>query len=87
LDGDMVAALRPWDRGRGLNRGQGKGASGHGRSGRGGGRPASAADEQEASREARLAAGLCVKHWSYGEAASSCMQPCSWQGNGGAGDN
>jgi hypothetical protein len=87
LDGDMVAALRPGDRGRGLNRGRGKGASGRGRGGRGGGRPASAADEPEASREARLAAGLCVKHWRYGEVASSCMQPCSWQGNGGARGN
>ncbi len=41
----------------------------------------------EASKEARLAAGLCIKHWIYGEAASSCEQPCSWQGNGGAGGN
>jgi hypothetical protein len=30
---------------------------------------------------------LCIKHWRYGEAASSCEQPCSWQGNGGAGGN
>jgi wyosine [tRNA(Phe)-imidazoG37] synthetase (radical SAM superfamily) len=29
------------------------------------------------SRDARLAAGLCIKHWRYGEAASSCVQPCS----------
>ncbi len=26
----------------------------------------------EASREARLAAGLCIKHWRYGDYASSC---------------
>ncbi len=38
-------------------------------------------------KEARLAAGLCIKYWRYGEAASSCEQPCSWQGNGGAGGN
>jgi hypothetical protein len=43
--------------------------------------------EPEASKEARLAAGLCIKHWRYGEAPSSCEQPCSWQGNGGAGGN
>jgi hypothetical protein len=42
---------------------------------------------QEASKKARLAAGLCIKHWRYGEAASSCEQPCSWQGNGIAGGN
>ena len=35
----------------------------------------------------RRAAGLCIKHWRYGEAASSCEQPCNWQGNGGAGGN
>jgi hypothetical protein len=39
------------------------------------------------SREVRLAAGLCIKHWRYGEAASSCAQPCMWQGNGVAGGN
>jgi len=43
--------------------------------------------EPEASKEARLAAGLCIKLWRYGEAASSCEQPCSWQGNGSAGGN
>ncbi len=36
---------------------------------------------------ARLAAGLCIKHWRYCELASSCTTPCSWQGNGGAGGN
>jgi hypothetical protein len=41
----------------------------------------------EASKEARLATGLCLKHWKYGKAASSCKQPYSWQGNGGAGGN
>jgi hypothetical protein len=39
------------------------------------------------SKDSRLAAGLCIKHWRYGEATSSCEQPCSWQGNGGAGGN
>jgi hypothetical protein len=87
LDGDFVAAVRPGDRGRG---GGGRGArrpGGRQRGGRGGNRPATSMDEPEASKEARLAAGLCIKHWRYGEAASSCTSPCSWQGNGGAGGN
>jgi hypothetical protein len=52
-----------------------------------GNRPATSVDEPKASKEAHLAAGLCIKHWRYGEAASSCTSPCSWQGNGGAGGN
>ncbi len=81
VEGDFVAAVRAGDRQRG-----GGGSRGRGR-GRGGGRPASSVEEPEASKEARLAAGLCIKHWRYGELASSCTAPCSWQGNGGAGGN
>jgi hypothetical protein len=86
-DSEMVAALRAGDRGRGgaARGGRSRGAGGRSCGGRGGGRPA--LEEPEASREARLAAGLCIKHWCYGEAASSCAQPCSWQGNGSAGGN
>jgi hypothetical protein len=86
-DGEMVAALRAGDRGCGgaARGGRSRGAGGYSRGGRGGGRPAP--EEPEASREARLAAGLCIKHLCYGEAVSSCAQPCSWQGNGTAGGN
>ncbi len=86
-DGEMVAALRAGDRGCGgaAHGGRPRGAGGRSRGGRGGGRPGP--EEPEASREARLAAGLCIKHWRNGEAASSCAQPCSWQGNGPAGGN
>jgi hypothetical protein len=52
-----------------------------------GGKTAPRLPEPEASKETRLAAGLCIKHWRYREAASSCEQPCSWQGNGRAGGN
>ncbi len=76
-DSDFVAAISG-DRRRG-----GGSARGRGR----GGKAAPRLPEPEASKEARLAAGLCIKHWRYGEAASSCEQPCSWQGNGGAGGN
>ncbi len=75
------------DRGRGgtTPESRSRGAGGHSRGDRGGGQPAS--EKPEASKEARLVAGLCIKHWCYGEAASSCSQPCSWQGNGAAGGN
>jgi hypothetical protein len=58
--------------------------SGRDRGGGRGGQQHQAVQEPEASKEARLAAGLCIKHWRYGEQANSCEQPCSWQGNGGA---
>jgi hypothetical protein len=75
-----VAAMRPAaDSGRGRR----------GRRGRGGGGNAGQRQQQEPelSRAARLAAGLCLKHWRYGEAANSCEQPCNWPGNGPAGGN
>jgi hypothetical protein len=37
--------------------------------------------EPEVSRQARLAASLCLSHWCYGKAAHACTQPCSWTGN------
>jgi hypothetical protein len=89
-EGELVAALRFGDRGCcGVNRGsRSRDNGGRGRGGRGGGRTSSmVVEEPEVSKEARLAAGLCIKHWRYGEAASSCSQPCSWQGNGGPGGN
>jgi hypothetical protein len=65
-----------------------RGRSGRGRRGRGAGaggqRPPL---ESQASKEARLAAGLCIKHWRFGEQANSCVQPCSWSGNGQARGN
>jgi hypothetical protein len=81
LDG-TVAALRSAGE---PNRGRG----GRGRRGRGAGYSGQRQPpaESEASKQARLAAGLCIKHWRYGEQANSCIQPCSWQGNGQAGGN
>ena len=29
----------------------------------------------------RLASGLCLYHWKFGEEARICFKPCSWQGN------
>ncbi len=86
LEGDFVAAVRVGDRQRGGSGSRGRGRHhGRGRGGQGSGRPASSVEEPKA--EARLAAGLCIKHWRYGELASSCTAPCCWQGNGGAGGN
>jgi hypothetical protein len=81
LKTDFVAAISG-DRHHGGGAARGKTCGG----GRGrGGKAAPRLPEPEASKEARLATGLCIKHWRYREAASSCEQPCSWQGNGGAG--
>jgi len=30
---------------------------------------------------ARKASGLCFYHWTFGEAATRCEAPCTWQGN------
>jgi hypothetical protein len=74
----VVAAVR-----RETSRG-GRGGRGRGR-GRGGSRGVA---ESEISKEARLAAGLCIKHWRYGDQAHSCEQPCAWPaGNATAGGN
>ncbi len=89
-EGDFVAAVRAGDRQRGGSgsRGHGRGGWGsRGRGGRGNVHPSSSVEEPEASKEARLAAGLCIKHWRYGELASSCTTPYIWQGNGGARGN
>jgi hypothetical protein len=43
--------------------------------------------EPDISKEACLAAGLCIKHWRYGDQATSCAPPCSWPGNRAAGAN
>jgi hypothetical protein len=74
VEGDFVAAMWAGDRQQGGSgsRGRGRGSS-RGRGGQGGGRPALSVEEPEASKEARLAAGLCNKHWRYGGLASSCM--------------
>jgi hypothetical protein len=76
---NLVAAVRQ-------NSGGGRG--GRGSRGRRGGRGASRVPyESELSRDARLAAGLCLKHWRYGEHANGCEQPCAWPGNATAGGN
>jgi hypothetical protein len=43
--------------------------------------------EPEQSRQARLAAGLCILHWRHGDRAWGCKGSCSWAGNGQAGGN
>jgi hypothetical protein len=65
------------------------GRGGRGRKNRGGGNNGGGKQQQEpdVSRDARLAAGLCLKHWRYGNQANSCTQPCAWPGNGTAGGN
>ena len=30
---------------------------------------------------AQNSAGLCFYHWTFGDRASKCKSPCSWQGN------
>ena len=72
---------------------QGPGGRGSGR-GRGnffkrGGRGGGGQKESQAIRQAREAAGLCYKHYMFGQSAYSCSDPstCSWQGNGQAGGN
>jgi hypothetical protein len=76
---DFVAAISGDSRrGGGAPRAKTRGG-GHGRGGK------TVPRLREASKEARLATSLCIKHWRYGEAASSCEQPCSWQGNGSVG--
>jgi hypothetical protein len=81
---DFVAAVRTGSQRGGNSRGGARGGN-RGRGGQGAARGGGAAHEPEASKEARLAAGMCFKLWRYGDAATSCTQPCSWQGNGGAG--
>jgi hypothetical protein len=78
--GESVNAVRADRGGRG-------GRGGRGRRGRGGNGAAKQQLESDASMAARLASGLCLKHWRYGEQAHSCTAPCSWQGNAAAGGN
>ena len=51
------------------------------------GNAAAAKQEPEISRQARLAAGMCLPHWRWGDKARTCIQPCSWSGNAAAGGN
>jgi hypothetical protein len=80
----LVAAVRT---AAGSVRGRGGRGRRGGRGGGGGGSASRIPYESELSRDARLAAGLCLKHWRYGEHANSCEQPCAWPGNGQAGGN
>jgi hypothetical protein len=77
---ETINAFRPDRGGRG-------GRGGHGRRGGGGGGRAGQPVESDASMASRLASGLCLKHWRYGDQAHSCTAPCSWLGNGAAGRN
>jgi hypothetical protein len=78
----LVAAVRSGGGGRGARGGRGRRGN---RGGGGGGNRTPI--ESDLSRDARLAAGLCLRHWRYGEHANSCEQPCNWPGNGAAGGN
>jgi hypothetical protein len=78
---DFVAAVRSGSQRGGNSRGGARDGN-RGRGSCGAARGGGAAHEPEASRVARLAAGMCFKHWRYGDAATSCTPPCSWQGNG-----
>jgi hypothetical protein len=85
-DDGLVAAMRS-DNGGGRGRG-GRGGRGNHRRGRGaGGGTRAAMAESDISKEARLAAGLCLRHWRYGDQAHGCEQPCAWPGNATAGGN
>jgi hypothetical protein len=81
---DSINAVR-------TDRGSRGGRGGRGRRSRGGGGAGASGlrqpVESDASLAARLASGLCLKHWRYGEQAHSCISPCSWQGNATAGGN
>ena len=62
------------------------GTRGGGRSSgaRSGGRPPTSNQQDQVSTSRSLAqqsAGLCFYHWSFGEKATKCRSPCSWQGN------
>jgi hypothetical protein len=58
------------------------------RGGRGGG-VRGGQRENPATKQAREAAGLCYKHYMFGQSAYTCSKPntSSWQGNGQAGEN
>ena len=75
----QVAAVRGSAANRGNNK-RGRGASGRGATG------ASRPPRQQASTSgpaavAQQAAGLCFYHWRFGEHATKCEEPCTWQGN------
>ncbi len=44
-------------------------------------------DGQGPSLSARLESSLCHAHWVYGESATTCHKPCTWQGIGKSGGN
>ncbi len=68
-DVDFVAAVRSGSqRGGNSRRGTRDGNRGHG---------GGSAHKPEASKEAQLAAGMCFKHWRYGDAATSCTPPAA----------
>jgi hypothetical protein len=79
-DGDIVASVAS-------NRGQQSRRRGGGNSARGNNRPAAPAGGGGGNKKvtpvnlAQQSSGLCYYHWTYGEKASSCKEPCSWQGN------
>jgi hypothetical protein len=85
-DGDgAVNAVK----GGGFKKGRGGNNNSRGRGGsrlaKSGTAPSTAAAAAEASTSPAAltqdSAGLCYYHWTYGEKASRCRKPCSWQGN------
>jgi hypothetical protein len=73
---DFVAAVRSGSQREGNSSGGARGGN-RGRGGCGAARGGGAAHKPEASKEARLAAGMCFKHWRYGDAATSCTPPAA----------
>jgi hypothetical protein len=81
---ETVAAVRAPSRGRGNRGGRGgRGGRGAPQGTRGGavGGSSGAAGSLTPSDLARAGSDLCHFHWTYGDAARKCVQPCTWQGN------
>jgi hypothetical protein len=83
-EGEIVAAVRTPFRGRGARGGRGgRGGRGAPQGSRGGAvsGPGGSATAVTPSDLARAGSELCHYHWTYGDAARKCVQPCTWQGN------
>jgi hypothetical protein len=90
-DDSAVNAVKGSSRGGkgGFSRGRGRGGSksqrGGGHSGAGqnadGAAGTAAAARPSPAALAQDSAGLCYYHWTYGDKATKCRAPCSWQGN------
>jgi hypothetical protein len=67
-------------RGRGNRNRSTRGTGGQQR-GAGSGGGGVAAAQMTPSDQARAGSDLCYYHWTFGDKASKCVAPCSWQGN------